>query len=92
MWKKETVVYNEEVAQRNNPGHLVFHPLLYNKALISAMRNLKDIQRFNCQSYREIHHKTLNLLQLHKIYQRDGEDWAAFSQGYFEGQAKVSST
>ena len=39
--------YNEEVAQWKNPGHLVFHPLLYNKAFISAMRNLKDIERSN---------------------------------------------
>ena len=38
--------YNEEVAQRKkNPRHLVFHPLLYNKAFISAMRNLKDIEQ-----------------------------------------------
>mgnify|MGYP003692193283 CR=1 FL=1 len=38
--------------------------------------------------------KTLNLSQLHKIFQRDGEDGlrAAFSQKDFEGKAKVSST
>ena len=51
MGKKETVVshwtHNEEVTKRKNPGHLVFHPLLYKKAFISAIWNLKDIERFN---------------------------------------------
>ena len=37
------------MAQRKHPGHLVFHPLLYNKlkAFISARKNLKDIERSN---------------------------------------------
>ena len=68
----------------------------FDKALISAMRNLKDIERSNCQSYRETYHirKTLNLSQLHKIFKRDVENGlrAAFSLKDFEGQAKVSST
>ena len=39
--------YNKEVAKRNNPGHLIFHPLLYNKTFIYAKKNLKDIERSN---------------------------------------------
>ena len=39
------------------------------------------------------HPKTRNLSQLHKIFQRDGEDGlkSTFSQKNFEGQARVSS-
>ena len=39
------------------------------------------------------HPKTRNLSQLHKIFQRNGEDGlkSAFSQKNFEGQARVSS-
>ena len=53
--------YNEEVAQWKNPGHLVFHPLLYNKAFISAMRNLKDIERSNTAKGTVKHNKSENI-------------------------------
>ena len=60
------------------------------------MRNLKDIERSNTAkgTVNITHQKTLNLSQLHMIFQRDGEDGlrAEFSQKGFEGQAKVSST
>ena len=53
--------YNEEVAQRKNLDHLVFHPLLYKKAFISAMRNLKDIERSNTAKDTVKHSKSENI-------------------------------
>ena len=66
--------YNEEVAQRKNPGHLVFHPLLYNKAFILAMRNLKDIERSNTAKV-TVKHNTSENIELVTTKQDISQRW-----------------
>ena len=70
--------YNEEVAQRKNPGHLVFHPLLYNRAFILAMRNLKDIERSNTAKV-TVKHNTSENIELVTASQDISKRWRGWT-------------
>ena len=70
--------YKEEVAQRKNPGQIVFHPLLHNKAFISALRNLKDMERSNTAKG-TVKHNTSENIELVTASQNISKRWRGWT-------------